>query len=88
LAVLVVVAAIAPRFRQLNCKCSYTTGAWMNTFALSSGSLVDPLARRSSRPADGSRFFHGEFFGLIRHGIFLYRNEFRENTNPIFTGRA
>ena len=33
---------------------------------------------------DGSRFFHGEFFWLIRHGIFFYRNEFRESTDPIY----
>ena len=33
---------------------------------------------------NGSRFFHGESFGLDRHGIFIHRNEFRESTDSIF----
>src|SRR5437870_1130949 len=32
---------------------------------------------------DGSRFFHGEVFWLLRHGIFLDRNAFRERTDAI-----
>jgi hypothetical protein len=36
---------------------------------------------RSSRPGDGSRFFHGECFGLDRHVIVFDRPEFRECTD-------
>src|SRR6266700_3563387 len=72
--------------RQLNGNCSYTTGARVDEHflpCLQIRSFNQHLPGGQADQRDGSRFFHGEVFWLLRHGIFLYRNEFRESTDAI-----
>src|SRR5437667_12243189 len=72
--------------RQLNGNGSYTTGARVDEDflpCLQIRSFDQHLPGGQADQRDGSRFFHGEVFWLLRHGIFLYRNEFRESTDAI-----
>ena len=45
--------------------------------------LDQSLPRRQADQGYGSRFLHGECFGLKRHGIFIHGNEFRERADSI-----
>ena len=77
----------AKMLRQLNCKCSYATGARVDENflpCLQVRSFDQRLPGGQADQRDGSRFFHGELFWLNRHGIFFDRNEFRESTDSIF----
>ena len=72
--------------RQLNCKRSYTTRPSVDENFLPSLQVRFFDQRLPSGQADqrdGSRFFHAEFFWLIRHGILFYGDEFRESTDSI-----
>src|SRR5207247_4953282 len=66
--------------RQLNGKCAHTTRARVDENFLSlfqTPSLDQRLPSGQADHGDGSRFFHGECFGLDRHVIFFDRNELR-----------
>src|SRR2546423_3600995 len=72
--------------RQLNGNGSYTTGACMDEHFLPCRKLRSfdqHLPGGQADQRDGSRFFHGEVFWLLRHGIFLDRNAFRERPDAI-----
>ena len=65
--------------RQLDCKCSYSAGARVDRDFLSLlqvRSFDQHLPGGQAHQRDGGRFFHGECFGLDRHGIFIHRDEF------------
>src|SRR5213592_2627566 len=71
---------------QLNGNGSYTTGARVDEHFLpwrKLRSFDQHLPGGQADQRDGSRFFHGEVFGLLRHGIFLYCNPFRESPDAI-----
>src|SRR5438874_5691508 len=71
---------------QLNGHGSDTTGARVDEHFLPSlqvRSFDQHLPGGQADQRDGSRFFHGEVFGLLRHGIFLYCNAFRERPDAI-----
>ncbi len=72
--------------RQLDRKCPYSAGARVDQDFLSLlqiRSFDQHLPRVQAYQRDGGRFFHSECFGLDRHGIFIYRDEFRECTDSI-----
>jgi hypothetical protein len=71
----------ADMLRQLNGKCAHTTRARVDENLLSlfqTRSFDQRLPSGQADQGDGSRFFHGECFGLERHVIFFDRTEFRE----------
>src|SRR6266480_189554 len=78
-AVLVVVATTAPR-----CFANWIANvptppepAWIGTFCpfFRFARSINTHAVKPTRGMEG-RFFHGECFGLDRHGIFIHRDEF------------
>src|SRR5438128_11807093 len=92
LAVLVVVATVAPTcLSQLNGKCAHTTRTRVDENLLSLfqiRSFDQRLPGGQADQGDGSRFFHGECFGLDRHVILFDRTEFRECTDsPVSRAR-
>ena len=71
---------------QLNGNGSYTTRACVDEHFLSRRKLRSfdqHLTGGQADQRDGSRFFHAEFFGLLRYSIFFDRNVFRESPDAI-----
>src|SRR5438045_2977051 len=71
---------------QLNGNGSDTTGARVNEHFMPCRKLRSfdqHLPGGQADQRDGSRFFHSEVFGLLRHGIFLDCNAFRERPDAI-----
>ncbi len=88
IAVLVVVATVAPR-----CFASWIANvptppepAWMRTFCpfFRSRSFDQDLPGSQADQRDGSRFFHRQVLWLDRHIVLIHRNEFRERADPVF----
>src|SRR5207245_4776928 len=72
---------------QLNCEGSYTAGPRVNEKSLSFlqiRSFDQCLPSGQADERDGSRFFRGECFRLMRHVIFCDGDEFRECTDSTF----
>src|SRR6266576_489153 len=89
LAVLVVVATVAPTCFQLNGKGAHTTRAGVNKNLLplfQIRSFDQRLPGGQANQWDGGRFFHGEGFGLDRDVVFFDRTEFRECTDSPVSG--